>query len=231
MTRHELRLLIAKKLLDEMGGSDERSVPIYNLLYDGGLLDTVLRAEKGTKLTIGERMEAGLAIQDLMRGEYIAPTATAGSVVVTPKGRYWLATSGPLTFQTLRLDEIVSDPEILRRCEANFQQRDFDLAVFCAFKIVEERLRAKSGLGADALGVELVNKALSPSTGVMKYKHAQTSSEAEGVHRLFSGAVGLFKNPGSHRTIEFSDEMKAARAVAFADLLVSLIADLDLKTP
>ncbi|MBK6872815.1 MAG: hypothetical protein IPK24_07585 [Kineosporiaceae bacterium] len=37
---------------------------------------------------------------------------------------------------------------------------------------------------------------------------------------LFAGALGLFKNPVSHRRVDFSDATEAAEVVLLADLLV-----------
>jgi uncharacterized protein (TIGR02391 family) len=47
--------------------------------------------------------------------------------------------------------------------------------------------------------------------------------EQEAMMHLFGGAIGVFKNPSSHRTVNYDDPTLAAEAVLLADLLLRLV--------
>ncbi len=41
--------------------------------------------------------------------------------------------------------------------------------------------------------------------------------------QLFAGAVGTFKNPPSHRQINYADSTEAAEVIMLADLLMRIL--------
>jgi len=47
--------------------------------------------------------------------------------------------------------------------------------------------------------------------------------EADALMALFRGAIGTFKNPTSHRPIQYDDPTLAAEVVLLADLLLRLL--------
>ena len=60
-------------------------------------------------------------------------------------------------------------------------------------------------------------------------------AEREAVAHLFAGAIGLFKNPSSHRAVDYSPE-EAADLIRFANYLIvwirrSFIKSLDSSEP
>jgi uncharacterized protein (TIGR02391 family) len=53
--------------------------------------------------------------------------------------------------------------------------------------------------------------------------------ERVGVMELFAGAIGTFKNPPSHRQVDYSDPTEASEVVLLADLLMRLLDRAELK--
>lgn len=48
-------------------------------------------------------------------------------------------------------------------------------------------------------------------------------AERRAMLALFSGAVGLFKNPSSHRHVALNDPQEAAEMISYASLLMRIV--------
>jgi uncharacterized protein (TIGR02391 family) len=104
-----------------------------------------------------------------------------------------------------------------------FLRGDYDTAVFQAFKEVEISVRNAAGFGNDRLGCTLMREAFSPKNGPL-IDAREISGEQTALMELFAGAIGYFKNPGSHRDVELT-AIEAAEAIMLASRLLRIVDD------
>jgi uncharacterized protein (TIGR02391 family) len=100
-----------------------------------------------------------------------------------------------------------------------FLSGDYDTAVFRAFREVEVRIRRAANLPEDLIGVKLVRKAFDLNQGALT-DNKRVESEREATQHLFAGAIGIFKNPSSHRDVTYTAQ-EAASIINFANYLIS----------
>lgn len=146
--------------------------------------------------------------------------------------------SGGFTFITRRGTAVLDDPKGLERLSAEIridvalheriQSRvrpqfligDYELAAIAALREVEIRVRELSGL--DSLwGHKLVTAAF--RQGGPLFDRDLDAGESQATMNLFDGAIGVFKNPPSHRQVEYGDPTEASEVVLLADLLLRLL--------
>ena len=92
---------------------------------------------------------------------------------------------------------------IIKKAYPAFRREEFDTSVFHAFKAVEVRVRQLSSLPADLVGIQLMRKAFDIDNGPLSDQQVPRA-EREALSHLFSGAIGCYKNPHSHRDVELS---------------------------
>lgn len=114
------------------------------------------------------------------------------------------------------------DPILVRKVKQAFIRGDYDTAVFQAFKEVEIRVRKVARLPSSKFGVNLMRKAFKPTDGILTDKGAE-KGEQQAIMELFSGAIGIFKNPRSHRDLSLSDPKEAADIIHLANQLLRII--------
>lgn len=122
------------------------------------------------------------------------------------------------------LDSRTLDPVLVRKVRPLFLRGDYDTAIFQAFKEVEIRVRKAGKFTNNDLGVDLMRKAFHSRTGNLTNTHS-TSAEKDNMMHLFSGAIGLFKNPVSHRDIGNISPEFAADAIHFSNLLLRMVGE------
>jgi uncharacterized protein (TIGR02391 family) len=97
-------------------------------------------------------------------------------------------------------------------------------------KEVEIRVRALGGFAPTDYGKQLMIEAFKAPGGRLS-DLTLPSAEQEGTMQLFMGAIAVFKNPNSHREVDFEDPTIAAEIVLFADLLLRLLDQRAAKGP
>jgi uncharacterized protein (TIGR02391 family) len=98
---------------------------------------------------------------------------------------------------------VVLHPVIKKQSLPALQREEFDTAVFRALKAVEVRVRQLSKLPAELVGTGLMRRAFDVDSGPLS-DMTVPKAEREARAHLFSGAVGCYKNPHSHREVSLS---------------------------
>lgn len=99
---------------------------------------------------------------------------------------------------------------------------DLETAVFKAFRAVEISVR-EAGMFSDAdIGVPLMRKAFDKGNGPLT-DLTQPEGERDSLAHLFSGAIGSYKNPHSHRTVTIKETTEALEMVILASHLLRIV--------
>lgn len=114
------------------------------------------------------------------------------------------------------------DPVLSQKVRPTFLRGDNETAIFQVFKEVEVRTRKASNLPETEIGVKLMRKAFDAKSGPLT-DHEATPAEKEAMSHLFAGAIGVFKNPTSHRDIDYNNPLEVAEIILFANYLLRVI--------
>jgi len=195
--------------------------------YTGILREKIAQYFKIDKLT-GEEYALGMrAVYELEMDGYIMtdPTQTSDRFkVLEDKGKEVVEQSlDDMKLPSINIDKILSREDLRNKVHDDYVNVDYESAVFKAFKLLEERVRAKTKQPPNVIGAELMSKAFSPTAGIIEHPDAKTPGEVEAIHHLMRGGIMLFKNPSSHRTVKYEEPEKVAHVLAFANLLLDIV--------
>lgn len=211
---------------------EELAIPLLNCLIntaDTGLnLGNFVRSEDfdrygGAKADDVRRLVTESWIW-LERELMIAPNfrLSPGWIYVTKRGKELAAENDIQKY--IRSSTISSqslDPILASKVHPLFIRGDYDTAVFQAFKEVEVRVRARACLSEEDFGVSLMRKAFDPDGGPLT-DLTRVKTEREATAHLFAGSIGLFKNPSSHRDIDWDDPSECAELIYLANQLIRI---------
>ncbi len=112
-------------------------------------------------------------------------------------------------------------PAIAERVRAQYLLREFETAAFLALREVEIRVRKLAGASESDIGVRLMQSAFGEDGPLADL--ALDPGERQARMALFWGAIGVFKNPSSHRQVDIEDPTLASEVILLADLLLRLL--------
>jgi uncharacterized protein (TIGR02391 family) len=123
-----------------------------------------------------------------------------------------------------RLPKELIHPRIADKVWMALVRGEFDSAALMAMRAVEISVREACGYPNSVLGVTLMRKAFDVRHGPLTDNDPNADGgEKDAIMHLFSGAIGYFKNPLSHREVGISESNAAIEIIMLASHLLRIV--------
>jgi uncharacterized protein (TIGR02391 family) len=180
-------------------------------------------------VTFAQRQEADAALTEswhrlLAEGFLMAAVGQShGVMTLTRKG---LEAAEHGNYAEIRVRQMLRremlHPDLRGSVCDNFAAGHYDTAVLDAFKLVVVAVRSAGSLPDNVIGVKLMRQAYDPQKGPLR-DPALPAGERDRMPDLFAGAIGVFKNPLSHRKVGKSDPVPVIEELMLASRLLRFV--------
>ena len=113
-------------------------------------------------------------------------------------------------------------PIISEKIWPSFLRGEYGTAIFLSFKAVETEVRKNGNFESTDIGVDLMRKAFEKKRGPLTNTTLPVAEQIA-VSHLFSGGIGFYKNPQSHREVKFEDPIEVMEIIIIASHLLRII--------
>lgn len=183
----------------------------------------------GEGATYLQRRDADIAITEswrrLLNEGFLVEAVGQADGVMTLSGKGQQAAEATC-FEDIRMRQMLRREMLHEDLQGavydSFAAGHYDIAILEAFKLVEDRVRSMSGLGASLFGVKLMREAFNPQKGPLR-DASLPQGERDRMPDLFAGAIGVFKNPLSHRKVGNSDPAPVIEELMLASRLLRFV--------
>lgn len=153
------------------------------------------------------------------------PGVNGDFVFVTRRGKALANRQGLISYRhAALLPRSVLHPVIAQKVYPAFLRGEYDTAIFQAFREVEVAVREAGRYSKSDVGVPLMRSAFNVTHGPLTDNTA-VPAEQQAMSDLFAGAIGLFKNPVSHRSQEGIQPAEAVERIVLASLLLRTVVE------
>lgn len=123
---------------------------------------------------------------------------------------------------TWRLNKEALHRRLQQDVWGSYERAEYATAVLLAMKSVEVAVREAAGLGAGDIGTHLMRAAFNSENGPLTDQSAE-KGERQARSDLFAGAIGSYKNPSSHRDVDFGDPDEVGEVIMLANQLLRIV--------